>query len=70
MMDINLDLIQWLTNSLIKSLLVLLGLLLKVQLHWTKQLTEELQKTLENLENVRYTLLFEDNIWGADIADM
>ena len=65
MMDINVDLLQWSINVLIKKLLVVV---LKMR---NKELAEELYKSIiKKFKKRKVHSPFIDNNWGADLADM
>ena len=75
MTDINVDLLQWSMNFLIKKLLVVV---LKMRLFQngpldlaTRELAEELRKPIIRKFNKRKVQLpFINNIWGADLQSV
>ena len=68
MMDINVNLLQWFINVLIKKLLVEQ---LKMIFFSNKKLTEYLRKPIiGNFKKSKVHSSSIDNIWGADLADM
>ena len=76
MMDINVDLLQWFINVLIKKLQVVplclqINLLLKMKICQTKELAEEFYKPIIiKSKKGKAHSTFIDNILGADLADM
>ena len=74
MMDINGC--QWFPNFVcffIKSLLIQAKkqeLILMYFLRINKKQKKYKSQLLEKMENVKYTLSFKDNIWGADLVDI
>ena len=62
-MDIKEDLLQQFINSLIKRLIVALCQTKNQQRNYTSQLLENSKKPVKVYSS------FEDNIWGADLAD-
>ena len=68
MMDINVELLQWLINVLIKKTS---GETLKNEIISNKELTQELHKPIiRKFEKQKVHSSFIDNICGADLADM
>ena len=68
MMDINVNLLQWSTNFLMKRLLVAV---LTMRIFQNKELPEELHKPINRkFKKRKVHSSFIDNIWGADLADM
>ena len=74
MMDINGC--QWFPNFVvffIKSLLIQAKkqeLILMYFLRINKKQKNYTSQLLEKMKNVKYTLSFKDNIWGADLVDI
>ena len=68
MMDIKEVLLLWFTNFLVKILkvVVLIMKLNKVN-NWLKNYTNQIQ---ERSRKERFSSSFQDNIWGADLADI
>ena len=71
MTDINADLRQWCTNFLVKSpkVVVLICMQINLLLIMKIYLNNYTNQLLENLEKRTVYSWFEDNIWGADLAD-
>ena len=68
MMDINVELLQWLINVLIKKTS---GETVKNEIISNKELAEELHKPIiRKFEKRKVHSPFIDNICGADLADM
>ena len=67
-MDINVDLLQWFTNFLIKKTS---GSGIKNEHISSNELAEELHKpVIRKFQKLKVYPSFIDNIWGADLADM
>ena len=68
MMDIKMDVLQWLTNFFDKETS---GGVVRNEILSNKELVEELHKPIiRKFENQKVNLPFIDNIWTAGLADM
>ena len=68
MMNINVDLLQWSINFLIKETL---GGTVETENISNKELAKELHKSIiRKFQKRKVHSYFKDNIWGAELADM
>ena len=68
MMVVNVELLQWFINALIKKTS---GGTTKNEIMYNKELAEELHKSIiRKFEKIKLHSPFIDNNWGEDLADM